>query len=107
MVAENEGLAFEEGTMKLGRFINELETLPPWYGFAYRCWNPRWGAMAYPIPINLVMRWAHHVRLWFQNPLRDDDLSSVIESELYQKAFQAGRTAEMLERADRLRKGYR
>jgi hypothetical protein len=93
--------------MTFGRFIGEHDALPKRYGFAYRCWSPKWGAMAYPIPLNLVMRWSHHVRLWVQNPLRNDDLSSVIESEMYQKAFQAGRTAEVRDRADRLRKGYR
>lgn len=45
------------------KFVSSGEIVPRCYGLAYQCWDRR-GAMAYPIPINLLVRWGRNLHWW-------------------------------------------
>lgn len=42
-----------------------MDSLPRGYGFSYRCFNVH-GSMAYPIPLNLIVRWARNFHIWLK-----------------------------------------
>lgn len=45
-----------------GRFIGQGERIPKYWGISYRCWD-RYGGVAHPVPINILVRWGRNV--WF------------------------------------------
>lgn len=75
--------------MKLGVFVAEGEMTPRGYGFAYRCYH-RMGGMAYPMPLNLMIRWLRPLYVKLKNPLRNSDVDTLLAIEMYQRGVERG-----------------
>lgn len=72
-------------------FVPSMGTVPRFFGFCYRCWD-RDGAMAYRIPLNLLVRWwINHVYLPFKNPVTGHtDRATLVTMAVHERGYQRG-----------------
>lgn len=82
-------------------FVPSMAALPPGFGFSYRCWI-RDGAMAYIIPLNLVVRWwMNHLYLPFKNPVTGHaDRATLVALAVHDRNYQRGYQQAVRDLAD-------
>jgi len=83
--------------VSLKRFVPEMDELPRGYGVAYRSVTKH-GAICYPIPLNLVVRWLYGVWLWLRFPVGTTWYEE-IEIRAYERGREAGRDIGALQAA--------
>jgi len=75
--------------MKLKIIVSEGTVLSKWCGIAWPCWD-KMAWVAYPIPLNLVMRFLHCVWIMLQNGCRPSWLDYFIR-EVRKREYDRGR----------------
>lgn len=81
------------------RLIPSGERFPRGYGLAWRCFD-RDAAVAYPIPLNVLLGWLRAAYLW----LRWDAIPQRRDAALY-GAYELGRQDERARRESRIGRG--
>lgn len=79
--------------MSLQRFVREGNNLPTGYGVAYRSLN-YYGAICYPVPLNLLIRHVRSLWLWMKFP--PIGWIDQIEQGAYNHGYQEGRKAAIV-----------
>ncbi len=75
------------------RIVPEAVVVPWWLGLAYWRWD-REEAVCYPIPVNLIVRWARNGYFWLKATHRPDWIRQQTQDR-YDRGFHNGVLSEL------------